>query len=568
MSGSSNTNCSKDRAKPVETLVLANYALKAEQKKAQGQGGRKEDERITSAVMKVLEGYDWNLVQASAKAPTDRKKEHIKRPMNAFMVWAQAARRVMSKQYPHLQNSELSKSLGKLWKNLKDSDKKPFMEFAEKLRMTHKQEHPDYKYQPRRKKARVMHPQSQGEGGAPSGADLPSSSSSSSTKPRNSTSTATSNGHRRAGKSGSASGLGLSAAASSSSNSSANLALTGSGGSSSDVFSNEAFMKSLNSACAASLMEQGLSLGSETGLDSPCSTGSSLSSLTPPATPYSGGSSSANLGRSTVPAAVASTGNNPSLLLRQLSEPVANGSGQDYGVLMEAGREYIALGEVNYQAQAAASAAGQEMDFLENINGYGSYAGGRVSYPGYTYTATGGGFGMEQQQQHHHHQQQASQASGALNYKPTSANVSSSAAADIDPKEIDQYLMDQMLPMTHHHSPPLNSSASLSSACSSVSSQPVVECAAYYEHLGYPTSASSSSIGNQGSQGSPFAPQQPYANASAGVTASLAPALSVSSPQQQQQELQQPLQEQHQHQQQHQNPSQHHLWGTYTYVNP
>ncbi|KAH8293962.1 hypothetical protein KR054_007022 [Drosophila jambulina] len=571
MSGSSNTNCGKDRAKPVETLVLANYALKAEQKKAQGQGGRKEDERITSAVMKVLEGYDWNLVQASAKAPTDRKKEHIKRPMNAFMVWAQAARRVMSKQYPHLQNSELSKSLGKLWKNLKDSDKKPFMEFAEKLRMTHKQEHPDYKYQPRRKKASVIQPQSQGEGIAPSGADIPSSSSSSSSKPRSSTSTMTSNGQRRAGKSGSASGLGLCIAATSSSSSSANLGLTGSSSSSSDVFSNEAFMKSLNSACAASLMEQGLSLGSETGLDSPCSTGSSLSSLTPPATPYSGASSSANLGRSTVSAAVASAGNNPSLLLRQLSEPVANGSGHDYGVLMEAGREYIALGEVNYQAQAAASAAGQEMDFLENINGYGGYAGGRVSYPGYSYTATGGGFGTEQQQ-HHNHQQQASQASGALNYKPTSASVvtsSATAAADIDPKEIDQYLMDQMLPMTHHHSPPLNSSASLSSACSSASSQPVVECAAYYEHLGYPTThSSSSSNGNQGSQGSPFATQQPYANASAGVTASLAPALSVSSPQhqQQQQELQQPLQEQHQ--QQHQNPSQHHMWGTYTYVNP
>lgn len=50
------------------------------------------------------------------RVPSDRKKDHIKRPMNAFMVWAQAARRVMSKQYPHLQNSELSKSLGKLWK--------------------------------------------------------------------------------------------------------------------------------------------------------------------------------------------------------------------------------------------------------------------------------------------------------------------------------------------------------------------------------------------------------------------------------------------------------------------
>lgn len=50
------------------------------------------------------------------RSPSDRKKDHIKRPMNAFMVWAQAARRVMSKQHPNMQNSELSKSLGKLWK--------------------------------------------------------------------------------------------------------------------------------------------------------------------------------------------------------------------------------------------------------------------------------------------------------------------------------------------------------------------------------------------------------------------------------------------------------------------
>ncbi|XP_016950856.1 transcription factor SOX-10 [Drosophila biarmipes] len=532
MSESASSNCSKERAKPVETLVLANYALKAEQKKAQGQGGRKEDERITTAVMKVLEGYDWNLVQASAKAPTDRKKEHIKRPMNAFMVWAQAARRVMSKQYPHLQNSELSKSLGKLWKNLKDSDKKPFMEFAEKLRMTHKQEHPDYKYQPRRKKARTVPSQQAGEGGSGSpGPEMAlSANPGHSGKPRSSNP----NGQRRAGKSNAA---GLAGCPSTLPNSN-----IGTGSSSSDVFSNEAFMKSLNSACAASLMEQGLI---EAGLDSPCSTTSSLSSLTPPATPYSGASSGAK-------SAAAAAGNNPSLLLRQLSEPVGN-AGHDYGVLLEAGREYVALGEVNYQGQAAAVGGGQEMDFLESMNGYvGGYAASRVNYPGYSYPANGGQF----------EEQAASQASGALNYKPTAA----AAATDIDPKEIDQYLMDQMLPMTQHHhplhqqlhhhphpqphtplhhSPPLNSSASLSSACSSASSQqPVVE---YYDHLGYSPAASSQQTPN-------FGPQQAYASAS------LTPTLGDPAPQQPELQSQQ--------QEQHQNPSQHHLWGTYTYVNP
>uniref|UniRef100_A0A182U8X8 HMG box domain-containing protein n=1 Tax=Anopheles melas TaxID=34690 RepID=A0A182U8X8_9DIPT len=52
----------------------------------------------------------------SRMSPSTKKKQHIKRPMNAFMVWAQAARREMAQQQPRLQNSEISKDLGKIWK--------------------------------------------------------------------------------------------------------------------------------------------------------------------------------------------------------------------------------------------------------------------------------------------------------------------------------------------------------------------------------------------------------------------------------------------------------------------
>ncbi|KAF2358266.1 High mobility group box domain, partial [Trinorchestia longiramus] len=76
---------------------------------------------------------------------------HIKRPMNAFMVWSQMERREIVKFAPDTHNAEISKQLGKRWKLLTEEQRQPYIQEAERLRQLHMQEYPDYKYRPRKK---------------------------------------------------------------------------------------------------------------------------------------------------------------------------------------------------------------------------------------------------------------------------------------------------------------------------------------------------------------------------------------------------------------------------------
>lgn len=77
-----------------------------------------DSDPIRAAVSRVLRGYDWSVVPQGGQSGRARSP-YVKRPMNAFMVWAQAARRRLADQHPQLHNAELSKTLGKLWKLVK-----------------------------------------------------------------------------------------------------------------------------------------------------------------------------------------------------------------------------------------------------------------------------------------------------------------------------------------------------------------------------------------------------------------------------------------------------------------
>ena len=90
---------------------------------------------------------------ASSTPYTDATKKqpvvHVKRPMNAFMVWSQIERHKIIEESPGCNHAEISKLLGRRWRGLSQGERNPFIEEAERLRQLHMAEFPDYKYRPR-----------------------------------------------------------------------------------------------------------------------------------------------------------------------------------------------------------------------------------------------------------------------------------------------------------------------------------------------------------------------------------------------------------------------------------
>ena len=82
--------------------------------------------------------------------------DYIKRPMNAFMVFSHHERRRVITDDPIIQNTSISKELGRRWNSLTEQQRRPFVEEAARLKELHLKQFPQYKYRPTKKKRMEM----------------------------------------------------------------------------------------------------------------------------------------------------------------------------------------------------------------------------------------------------------------------------------------------------------------------------------------------------------------------------------------------------------------------------
>lgn len=70
------------------------------------------------------------------------KNGHIKRPLNAFMVWSRIHRAALHEAFPEASMTDISIQLGCEWSRLSQEQKRPYYEMAEKLKKIHGKQFP------------------------------------------------------------------------------------------------------------------------------------------------------------------------------------------------------------------------------------------------------------------------------------------------------------------------------------------------------------------------------------------------------------------------------------------
>ncbi|XP_047462424.1 transcription factor SOX-30-like isoform X1 [Mugil cephalus] len=138
-----------------KTWDKKNYSFRASQQEAGG--GQALTQTQTSPrlgdrrpiICFTIPPTDQDLKQIQT---VQHKDGRIKRPMNAFLIWARIHRDALQKACPTVSKIDISAQLGFEWSKLTDEQKRPYYEVAQKLKAMHERQFPDYVYRPKKKK--------------------------------------------------------------------------------------------------------------------------------------------------------------------------------------------------------------------------------------------------------------------------------------------------------------------------------------------------------------------------------------------------------------------------------
>ncbi|XP_056597016.1 protein capicua homolog [Triplophysa dalaica] len=75
-----------------------------------------------------------------------REKDHIRRPMNAFMIFSKRHRALVHQRHPNQDNRTVSKILGEWWYALGGKEKQKYHDLAFQVKEAHFRAHPDWKW--------------------------------------------------------------------------------------------------------------------------------------------------------------------------------------------------------------------------------------------------------------------------------------------------------------------------------------------------------------------------------------------------------------------------------------
>lgn len=99
------------------------------------------------------QGSEMSDSALSGGSRTGENTKHVKRPMNAFILFSKNHRTLFKQLYPGRDNRKISTLLAEKWRGMKPEEKEPYRLEAKELMRQTKESHPDFKYCDGMKKA-------------------------------------------------------------------------------------------------------------------------------------------------------------------------------------------------------------------------------------------------------------------------------------------------------------------------------------------------------------------------------------------------------------------------------